>query len=116
MQPEPGERFHAERQQRFADVKSRKRFAFEYNHPPSGPGEQCRSRAAGRSASYDGHIENAAPHRFDLSKLSKACRSKKRSSDTRTLARDARLSPTAARHDSFMLRFPAKDEVDRPIC
>src|SRR4029077_10663834 len=32
MQPQPGKRFHAERQERFADVKTRKLFAFEDNH------------------------------------------------------------------------------------
>src|SRR4029077_658272 len=70
MQPEPGERFHAERQQRFADVKPRKFFAFEYNHSAPGTREQRSSRAAGWSASNDRDIVHAAAHDSELSKLS----------------------------------------------
>src|SRR5262245_60756130 len=83
MQLQPGKRFHAERQQRFADVKPRKLFAFEYNHAPPGAGEQRSGRASGRSAAYDGDIVNLAAHRLDRSKLAKACRSKKPDTDTR---------------------------------
>src|SRR5262245_4359495 len=66
VQPEPGKCLHAERQQRLADVKSRKLFALEKNHATSGAREQRRGRAAGRSAAYDRDIVSA-PHRFDLS-------------------------------------------------
>src|SRR5262245_44701767 len=71
MQPEPGKRFHAERQQRFANVKPWKLFAFEYNHTPPGAGEQRSSRASGRSAAYDGDIVNTAAHRLILANYPK---------------------------------------------
>src|ERR1700757_173713 len=62
MQPEPGKCFHAERQQRFADVKPRKFFAFEYDHAPPGAGEERRSRAAGRATADDSDIVNRFRH------------------------------------------------------
>src|SRR5262245_25514326 len=71
VQPEPAKGFHAERQQRLADVKARELFPLEKNHPTSGSREQRRGRAAGRSASYDRDVVDAAGHRFDLSKLSR---------------------------------------------
>src|SRR5437762_9977656 len=66
LQPEPGKCLHAERQQRLADVKPRKLFALEENHATPGAREQRRSRAAGRSASYDRDIVRAAVHRLIL--------------------------------------------------
>ena len=65
MQPEPGKCLHAERQQRFADVKPRKLFALEENHAASGAREQRRGRAAGRSASNDRDVVHAAAHCYD---------------------------------------------------
>src|SRR5262245_6891783 len=53
VQPEPGERFHAERQQRLSDVEARKFFPLENNDSASCACEQRRSCAAGRSTSYD---------------------------------------------------------------
>src|SRR5262249_53025271 len=53
VQPKPGKRFHAERQQRFADVKPRKLFPLKENDAPSGPREQRCCSATGRPASYD---------------------------------------------------------------
>src|SRR6266404_2388095 len=50
---EPVKSVHAERQQRFANVKPRELFALEYDHAAAGFGEQCRSRAAGGPATDD---------------------------------------------------------------
>jgi hypothetical protein len=50
MQAQSGKRFHAERQQRFTDVKTRKFFLFENNQPAPGACEQRRGSAAGRSS------------------------------------------------------------------
>src|SRR4029078_3475379 len=44
VQPEPGKRFHAERQKRFADVKAREFFTLEKNDAAPGTGEQRRCR------------------------------------------------------------------------
>jgi hypothetical protein len=63
VQPEPGKGFHAERQQRFPDVKARELFALEEDHTTSGAREQRCGSAAGRSASYDRDIERAVMHR-----------------------------------------------------
>ena len=58
----PGERFHAERQQRFTDVKARKLFALENNYPPTGVCEQRRGRAASRSTADDSDVVNRVRH------------------------------------------------------
>src|SRR5205823_8265089 len=62
VQVEPGKRFHAERQQRFADVKARKLFAFENNHTPTGACEQRGGRAARRSAADYSDVVNRVRH------------------------------------------------------
>src|SRR5215472_3119886 len=60
----------------FYEPGARKFFAFEHDHAPPGTREESRSSAAGRSTSDDRHVVHAATHRFDLSKLLKACPSK----------------------------------------
>src|SRR5438093_10810396 len=62
MQPQAGKRFHAERQQRFANVKPRKFLAFEHNDAPPGTREQRAGSSARRSAPYAGHIGHAGGH------------------------------------------------------
>src|SRR5436190_24383981 len=62
VQPQAGKRFHAERQQRFANVKPRKFLALEHNDAPSGMREQRRGSAARRSSPYDSDIVHAGAH------------------------------------------------------
>ena len=62
MQIQPGKRLHAERQQRFADVKTRKPLAFKDNHAPPGSREQRRHGAAGRSSADDSDVVNRVRH------------------------------------------------------
>src|SRR5438093_4389468 len=63
VQPQAGKRFHAERQQRFANVKPRKFVALEYNDAPPGTREQRRGSAARRSSPYDRDIVHSELHR-----------------------------------------------------
>src|ERR1043166_5944027 len=56
VQIEPGEGFHAEGQERFADVKTREFFALENDDAATGAGKQRASDAAGRSAADDSHV------------------------------------------------------------
>src|SRR4029077_5211016 len=63
VQPQAGKRFHAERQQRFANVKPRKFLALEYNDALPGTREQCRGSAARRSSPYDSDIVHCELHR-----------------------------------------------------
>jgi hypothetical protein len=53
MQPQTGKRFHAERQQRFANVKPRKFFAFEHSYVPPAARKQRRGSAPSRASSDD---------------------------------------------------------------
>ena len=63
VQTQPGKRFHAERQQRFADVKARKFFAFEHDRAPPRAREQRRGYAPGRSTANDRDIVHGIAHR-----------------------------------------------------
>src|SRR4030095_15382412 len=56
VQSQSGKRFHAEGQERFADVKAGKFFAFEDDHAPAGAREEGGSGAAGRPSTDDGDI------------------------------------------------------------
>jgi hypothetical protein len=62
VQSEAGERFHAERQQRFADVKPWKLFALEDNDAPIGSREQRSCGASGRTAANDPDVVEVSIH------------------------------------------------------
>src|SRR6266508_3773677 len=63
VQTQPGKRFHAEGQKRFADVKARKFFALEHDYAPAGARKQRRGSAAGRSSADDRDIVHGGTHR-----------------------------------------------------
>src|SRR5438067_1085237 len=62
VQTQPSKGLHAERQERFADVKARKFFALEHDHAPASAREQRRSNAASRSSSDDRDIVHGGVH------------------------------------------------------
>src|SRR5205085_2150860 len=71
VQTEAGEGFHAERQERFADVKAREFLPLENDDAPAGLGEQSRGRAARRAAANYRDIEDFVQHAAsNLAKMS----------------------------------------------
>src|SRR4030095_2305680 len=62
VKTQPGERLHAERQKRFANVKTWKSLALEDDHPSPGPRQQGGCGAARRSSANDCDIVHAGLH------------------------------------------------------
>src|SRR5438270_410852 len=62
VQSEAGERLHAERQERFADVEARKLVALEHDDAASGAGEEGGSHTTGRSAADNCYVIRLAAH------------------------------------------------------
>src|SRR5207248_9374788 len=63
MQSEPGKCVHAERQQRFTNMKPRKFFALENHDAATSAREQRRGGAAGRSAAHNSGVIYFRAHR-----------------------------------------------------
>ena len=63
MQSEPGKRVHAERQQRFTNMKPRKFLALENDDAATSAREQRRGGAAGRSAADNSGVIYFRAHR-----------------------------------------------------
>src|SRR6266478_2129565 len=101
VQTQPGKRLHAERQQRFANVKSRKFFAFEDDYAPPRAREQRRGSAASRSSSDDRDIVRGGAHRVLML------------ANFRALGRDAALPFSGGRagHSVRAVRHTARVEL-----
>ena len=56
MQPQTGKSLHAERQERFPDVKAGEFVTFEYDHATAGAGEKGRGDTAGRPTADNRHV------------------------------------------------------------
>src|SRR5438874_11317839 len=63
MHSEPGKRVHAERQQRFTNMKPRKFLALENHDAATSAREQRRGGAAGRSAAHNSGVICFRAHR-----------------------------------------------------
>jgi hypothetical protein len=100
VQPQAGKRFHAERQQRFPNVKPRKFLALEYNDAPPGMSEQRCGSAAGRSSPYDSDIVHCELHRVLMLP------------NCPDFGREAALSRERPR----VATAPCHDTTFRPIC
>jgi hypothetical protein len=102
-------------------VKPRKLFALEENHATSGAREQRRSRAAGRSASYDRDVVHAAAHAHDGSVARIAFKERRLPSRhvSKSTAAQAvvpwNTDATGRRFKPFMLKFATQDEADRSV-
>ena len=62
VQPQPAKRFHAERQEGFANVKPWKFFAFKHDNASPGASEQCSRSATGRPSTDDSNIVHIRVH------------------------------------------------------
>src|SRR6266480_58098 len=113
VKPQSGKCFHAERQQRFANVKSRKSFAFEDNHAPPGACEKRCGSAARRSSPYDSDIVHCELHRVLIYQIVQILVRMPRSPES---IRESPQRPAMTRpSDQFVLTCGPPDEADRSI-